>query len=90
LKNVGHVSNVPVFPANRTFETCATEYFNRLLAEEGADFLQKSRVGRVLGQLLHQRLFSVNCGRVNDVAPHRDKDANRHGALPESDRKDDM
>ena len=41
-------------------------------------------------QLLHQRLFSVNCGRVNDVAPHRDKDANRHGALPESDRKDDM
>ena len=29
LKNVGHVSNVPVFPANRTLETCATEYFNK-------------------------------------------------------------
>src|SRR6266849_2041977 len=33
LKNVGHVSNVPVFPPNRTLETCATEYFNGLLGE---------------------------------------------------------
>ena len=32
LENVGHVSNVPVFPAHRTLETCATEYFNGLLS----------------------------------------------------------